>query len=108
MESEVIQIANLFPTAKFDNPHRGRIYWQKGISPCLNTMGGGGLQPKYIVIAPQTKSVTEYKMRQLPVNALINDIAPCVTTHYAKVGVHDILTANRLRHFAIMLVSDDK
>lgn len=32
------------------NPHTGRIYSADGIAPCLNTMGGGGLEPKIAVL----------------------------------------------------------
>lgn len=39
--NKVIQIANLKQGSKFNNPQGGRIYFQKGISPCIDTMGGG-------------------------------------------------------------------
>ncbi len=51
MRAEVIQIANLVVGGKRENPQRGRIYFVKGISPCLNGMGAGGnLEPKFLVI----------------------------------------------------------
>lgn len=31
------------------NPQRGRVYSPDGISPCLNSMQGGGLEPKIVV-----------------------------------------------------------
>ena len=49
--NKVIQIANLDESVrKFTNPQCGRVYFAKGISPCLNTMGGGDRQPKFLVI----------------------------------------------------------
>jgi len=32
----------------FKNPQRGRVYDKKGLSPSLNTMQGGGLEPKIV------------------------------------------------------------
>lgn len=49
VENKVKQIGNLIDTESFGgNPHRGRVYDASGISPCLNCMGGGGLEPKII------------------------------------------------------------
>lgn len=48
--NKVIQIANLKQGSKFNNPQGGRIYFQKGISPCIDTMGGGDRQPKFLWI----------------------------------------------------------
>ena len=46
--TNVIQIGNIVDDTKigFKNPQRGRIYHTDGIAPCLNTCGGGGLEPK--------------------------------------------------------------
>ena len=46
--SEVKQIGNIVDTGNWDNPQRGRIYSADGICPALNTVGGGGLEPKII------------------------------------------------------------
>ena len=48
-ESMVQQIGNIVDTGNWDNTQRGRIYSTDGISPALNTVGGGGLEPKMIV-----------------------------------------------------------
>ena len=49
--NKVIQMANLDETKrKFTNPQCGRVYYAKGISPTLNTCGGGDRQPKFLVI----------------------------------------------------------
>jgi len=43
----VVQLGNIVETDSFGgNPERGRVYDDKGISPCLSTMQGGGLEPK--------------------------------------------------------------
>lgn len=34
-------------------------------------------------------------------------ISPCVTSHYYKVGWKDILYANRLPHFGIIVITDE-
>ena len=55
----IIQLGNLKNTESFGgNPHTGRVYSPDGISPCLNTMQGGGLEPKIL----QSK---DYKIRKL-------------------------------------------
>ena len=47
-EPKVKQVGNIVTTGNFKNPQRGRIYDADGISPTLNTMQGGGLEPKFI------------------------------------------------------------
>lgn len=48
VESKVKQVGNIVNTGNWDNPQRGRIYSAEGISPTLNCMQGGGLEPKII------------------------------------------------------------
>ena len=48
VEPKVIQVGNIVSTGNWDNPQRGRIYSSEGCSPALNTMQGGGLEPKII------------------------------------------------------------
>jgi DNA (cytosine-5)-methyltransferase 1 len=44
------QIGNIIDTDSFGgNPQRGRVYGTDGISPSLNTVGGGGLEPKVAI-----------------------------------------------------------
>lgn len=45
----VKQIGNIVESENYDNPQRGRIYDANGISPSLNTVGGGGLEPKILI-----------------------------------------------------------
>lgn len=48
----VHQIGNIVQTKSFGgNPQRGRVYDKDGLSPALNTVGGGGLEPKIAVRA---------------------------------------------------------
>ena len=44
----ILQIGNIVNTGNFKNPQRGRIYSPEGISPTLNTVGGGCLEPKIL------------------------------------------------------------
>ena len=43
------QIGNISKKSSWDNPQSGRIYDVNGLSPCLNTMQGGGLEPKTLI-----------------------------------------------------------
>lgn len=46
---EVKQIGNLENTGNWDDPQKGRVYLNSGISPYMNGIGGGGnLEPKII------------------------------------------------------------
>ena len=47
-EPKIQQLGNIVSTGNWDNPQRGRIYSSEGISPALNTCGGGGLEPKIV------------------------------------------------------------
>jgi hypothetical protein len=38
---EVIQIGNIMPTEKRDNPNQGRVYDTSGISPAITNVSGG-------------------------------------------------------------------
>ena len=49
VEPKVMQVGNVINTGNFDNPQRGRIYSTNGCSPALNTVSGGGLEPKVVV-----------------------------------------------------------
>lgn len=47
---QVKQIGNTVKTNSFGgNPQRGRVYDDKGLAPTLNTMQGGGREPKILV-----------------------------------------------------------
>lgn len=48
--NRIMQLGNIMNTSSFGgNPQCGRIYSIKGLSPCLNTMQGGGREPKILI-----------------------------------------------------------
>ena len=48
--NRIMQLGNIMNTSNFGgNPQCGRIYSIKGLSPCLNTMQGGGREPKILI-----------------------------------------------------------
>lgn len=59
VELKIIQVGNLADEKGFKNPQRGRVYNPIGISPNINTMGGGNLQPKII------EDFANYRIRKL-------------------------------------------
>lgn len=59
VESKIIQVGNLADEKGFKNPQRGRVYNPIGISPNINTMSGGNLQPKII------EYFANYRIRKL-------------------------------------------
>ncbi len=48
LEPSIQQVGNIVSTGNWKNPQRGRVYSTEGISPSLNTVGGGGLEPKIL------------------------------------------------------------
>ena len=55
----VRQIGNMIQTSSYGgNPHRGRVYSPKGISPSLNCMGGGGREPKILIQGNKVRKLT--------------------------------------------------
>lgn len=56
---KIMQVGNIVDTGNFDNPQRGRIYSPDGLAPALNTMQGGGREPKFI------ENKVEYRIRKL-------------------------------------------
>lgn len=49
MINQIIQLGNIVPERNFKNPQIGRIYSIEGLSPTLNTCGGGGQEPKIVI-----------------------------------------------------------
>ena len=45
-EVGVIQVGQIYGTEVEPNPQAGRIYSKDGISPCMDTCGGGNRMPK--------------------------------------------------------------
>ena len=49
-EQSIIQVGNIIKTESFGgNPQRGRVYSPHGLSPTLNCVEGGGLEPKILL-----------------------------------------------------------
>ena len=48
--TNIIQVGNLMPEAKFKNTQRGRVYDPEGLAPTLITVSGGSLEPKIIEV----------------------------------------------------------
>lgn len=85
-EAKIQQVGNIVSTGNWGNPQRGRIYSSEGLSPALNTVGGGGLEPKIVIGSTQK-------------NAYIGDgeMSPTLTSamgmgggHVPMVGFEDI------------------
>lgn len=53
IEAKVIQVGNIVDSGNFNNPQRGRVYSPIGISPTIDTMGGGNTEPKIIIGSAQ-------------------------------------------------------
>lgn len=69
---KILQVGNMVNTGNFEHPQRGRVYSPGGLSPTLNTCGGGGLEPKFIrpVVIGSTQEQAAVK----------NDgVVPCLT-----------------------------
>ena len=82
VENKVKQVGNLIDTESFGgNPHRGRVYDTSGISPCLNCMGGGGLEPKIRV-----KEATSQGYAEAEIGDSVNLSHPNSKTRRGRVG----------------------
>ena len=46
----VIQVGQIYGTEREPNPQAGRIYSADGLSPCLDSCGGGNRMPKIAII----------------------------------------------------------
>ena len=78
----VRQIGNLIQTSSYGgNPHRGRVYSLKGISPSLNCMGGGGREPKIRI-----KEATKQGYAEATIGDSVNISHPNSKTRRGRVG----------------------
>lgn len=50
MRISVIELGNIVQTGAWNSPQRGRIYCTIGLCPALNCCGGGGLEPKILIL----------------------------------------------------------
>ena len=82
VENKVKQVGNLIDTESFGgNPHRGRVYDISGISPCLNCVGGGGLEPKIRI-----KEATKQGYAEAEIGDSVNLSHPNSKTRRGRVG----------------------
>ena len=78
----VRQIGNLIQTSSYGgNPHRGRVYSLKGISPSLNCMGGGGRELKIRI-----KEATKKGYAEATIGDSVNISHPNSKTRRGRVG----------------------
>lgn len=92
---EIKQIGNLIDTDSFGgNPQVGRVYGIDGISPCLNTMGGGGREPKIMV--PVVYGLKSQNSEKFGTN-FMEELSPTLLSnkHDASVAI-PVLTPDRL------------
>lgn len=100
---EVIQVGNIVDDTLigFKNPQRGRIYSTKGLAPCLNCCGGGGLEPKIICNVIDMKAVSYTRDRDgKTVNKHLNDVVNTIHSSTGSGGNTDCFvktTKSRIR-----------
>ena len=81
-QSNVKQIGNISDSKSFGgNPQIGRVYSEDGLSPTLNTMQGGGREPKVLV-----KEATQKGYDVATVGDSINISQPNSKTRRGRVG----------------------
>lgn len=77
---KVMQIGNCRPTKNRANPNQGRVYDTNGISPCLNTKGGGNLEPHVVESSIQMVDIPQtVKVRKYPVDCKV--LCECLRNH---------------------------
>ena len=86
----VRQVGNIVKQAGFSNPQRGRIYSANGISPTLNTVQGGGLEPKVLIERPQRASQTKVLLGKYKRNEYGKEIRKAYESGKIKVHRKDL------------------
>jgi DNA (cytosine-5)-methyltransferase 1 len=76
------QVGNISDSDSFGgNPQTGRVYYPAGVSPALNTMGGGGREPKITIREATKKGYSEAQ-----VGDSVNISQPNSKTRRGRVG----------------------
>lgn len=88
-EPKIVQIGRLSNSNR-DNSSRYRVYETDGLSPCLSTMQGGGLQPHVLV-----KSATMGGYEKATIGDSINLAFPNSKTRRGRVGKEVAQTLDR-------------
>lgn len=92
---EVKQIGNTIKTSSFGgNPQRGRVYSDEGISPTLNTMQGGGLEPKILVKNTDNQHIDDTKRIINPLKGKSGNSWQFEQQIYDKHGITRTVKAN--------------
>lgn len=88
-EPKIVQIGRI-ESDKRENPSAYRVYDSQGLSPCLNTMQGGGREPHVLV-----KSATMGGYEKATIGDSINLAFPNSTTRRGRVGKEVAQTLDR-------------
>lgn len=88
-EPKIVQIGRI-ESDKRENPSAYRVYDNQGLSPCLNTMQGGGREPHVLV-----KSATMGGYEKATIGDSINLAFPNSTTRRGRVGKEVAQTLDR-------------
>ena len=88
-EPKIVQIGRI-ESDKRENPSTYRVYDDQGLSPCLNTMQGGGREPHVLV-----KSATMGGYEKATIGDSINLAFPNSTTRRGRVGKEVAQTLDR-------------
>lgn len=88
-EPKIVQIGRV-ESDKRGNPSTYRVYDEQGLSPCLNTMQGGGREPHVLV-----KSATMGGYEKAMIGDSINLAFPDSTTRRGRVGKEVAQTLDR-------------
>lgn len=65
-QTNVKQVGNISESNSFGgNPQTGRVYSDDGLSPTLNTMQGGGREPKVMVIDDQGRTTKKLSLKHI-------------------------------------------
>ena len=96
----VRQVGNIVKQAGFSNPQRGRIYSANGISPTLNTVQGGGLEPKVLIERPLkglTKNGWHFEQNVFSTNSIAATLkAAGGSGNIPKIAYRPCLTPDRI------------
>ena len=96
----VRQVGNIVKQAGFSNPQRGRIYSADGISPTLNTVQGGGLEPKVLIERPLkglTKNGWHFEQNVFSTNSIAAALkAAGGSGNIPKIAYRPCLTPDRI------------
>lgn len=92
---QVKQVGNTVKTNSFGgNPQRGRVYDDKGLAPTLNTMQGGGLEPKILVKNATNQGVIDQRKVINPLKGKTDKSWQFEQQVYDKHGITRTVKAN--------------